>query len=103
MGLGAFIGCLVVLFIGIGIAVFAWWAGSTTGSDVYNGLNCSEYNYDRSVRQEQQCSAATGGMIVGVISGIISMIFLIVGFIGSIIFGIKLAVDNRKKIVKQLN
>jgi hypothetical protein len=96
MGLGLFIGSLVVLVIGVLIAGFSWWAGVETGNKPYNDLGCGENIFNRSPELEEKCSAASGGMWVGIGSFIIAAIFIIVGFIASTIFGVKLAVDRRK-------
>jgi len=101
LGLGLFIGSLVVLVIGLLMVGFGWWAGSTTGSVKWNELGCGENVYNRSPEMEKQCSAATGGMIVGIGVWIVAAIFIIVGFIASIITGVKLAIDTHKSKSKK--
>ena len=100
MALGIFIGSLAVLIIGFGLVSFGWYAGSTTGAVQYQNLGCGENIYNRSPEMEEQCSAATGGMIIGIGVWIIAFIFVVVGFIATLITGIKLAIDTRKQ--KQL-
>jgi hypothetical protein len=99
LGLGIVIGSLVVLFIGILIIGFSYWAGVSTGSEPYKDLECSKhiFKYNTSPELAEKCSAAKGGMAIGIWSFIVGLIFVIVGVITSIIFGIKLAVDNRHK------
>jgi hypothetical protein len=99
MSSGILIGSLIVLVIGILIEVFAYWAGVSTGSEPYNELECSShiFKFNTSPELVEKCSAARGGMQVGFVSFIIGAIFIIVGVITSIIFGVKMAVDKRKQ------
>jgi hypothetical protein len=97
MSSGFFIGSFVVLIIGIIIASFSWWAGVSTGSEPYNDLGCGQNIFNKSPEMENKCSAASGGMLIGMISSIVAFIFIIVGLIASIIFGVKLAIDRRKE------
>ena len=101
MSLGLFIGGIVVLVIGIGIGTFAWWAGSTTGNAVYEGLDCANQSFTNNVSLAQKCSAAIGGMMIGAISGVVALLFIIVGLILAIVAGIKALVDKTKKLVKE--
>lgn len=96
MGVGIFIGFVAVMVIGFLIAAFAWWAGSTTGSVEWKKLGCGTNIYNRSPEMEEKCSAATGGMLVGTFSGLLAIILIIIGFVGTIIFGVKVAVDRFK-------
>ena len=76
---------------------FAWWAGYTTGSAEYEALKCGENIYTQNKTLQYKWGSARGGMFVGIGSFIVAFIFIIVGFIASIITGIKLAVDTRKR------
>jgi hypothetical protein len=92
-----FIGGIVVTIVGVLIAGFAWWAGETTGNAEWRALNCDENVYNRSPELERKCSAASGGMLIGIGSFLIAAVFLVVGVILTIVFGIKLAVDRVRK------
>jgi len=89
------VGFVIVLVIGLLIGAFGWYAGVTTGTDVYNELGCGENIFNRSPEMEKKCSAATGGQWIGIGAWILASIFIIVGFIGSIVTGVKLALDSR--------
>lgn len=95
MGLGIFIGSLSVLIIGLLIAGFGYYAGST-GSDRYNELHCSDNIYNRNSTLNELCNTQGAGIWIGLGSFVIAAIFIIVGFIATIITGVKMAVDLRK-------
>ena len=97
MGLGLFIGFLSVLILGLLIGAFGWYAAMTTGHDRYVELNCAENYASSNTTLNRLCSASTGGQWVGIGAWIIAFLFIVIGFIGTLITGIKLAVDSRKE------
>lgn len=99
MASGIVIGAIVLIVIGILIIGFSYWAGVETGSRPYKDLGCSKnlFGYYKSQELADKCSAAKAGIEIGYWSFAVGLVFIIVGVMLAIIFGIKSAVDKRKK------
>lgn len=98
---GIIIGAIVIIVIGILIIGFSYWAGVETGSRPYKDLGCRELfgYYTNPPEVAKKCNVANAGMVIGLWSFAVGLVFIIVGVMLSIIFGIKSAVDKRKKNV----
>jgi len=92
MSLGLFIGTLVVLAIGLLIAGFGYYIFHTAGK---SALGCKNLVGDFQTGRECGTQIIFSGIGVGIM--IAAGVFIIVGFITSIIFGVKLVRDRRKK------
>jgi hypothetical protein len=92
MSLGLFIGSLVVLAIGLLVSGSGYYTGETI-NEKYN-LNCGENIFDLYTEECHNLKYSIGTNI-GIILG--AGIFVLVGFTASIIFGVKLAIDTRKR------
>jgi UPF0716 family protein affecting phage T7 exclusion len=92
MSLGLFIGALVVLAIGLLIAGFGYYIFHTAGK---SALSCKNLVGDFQTGRECGTQIIFSGIGVGIM--IAAGVFIIVGFITSIIFGVKLVRDRRKR------
>jgi hypothetical protein len=92
MSLGLFIGALVVLAIGLLIAGFGYYIFHTAGQ---NTLGCK--NLVGNFQTGRECGTQIIFSGIGVGMMIAAGVFIIVGFIASIIFGVKLVKERRKK------
>lgn len=98
MSFGLFIGSLVVLAIGMVMGAIGSYIGHTS-NEKYIDLNCGKNifsNYMHGGECDMQTAIQGAGIGVLVVGGI----FIIVGFIASIIFGVKLLMERRKKNIK---
>lgn len=97
MSLGLFIGSLVVLAIGLITAGLGFYIGHTA-VEKQDALNCGNklsYIINKKVCDDQTTDYGIGlGLFIG------SGIFIILGLITSIIFGVKLVLVRRKKKVE---
>jgi hypothetical protein len=95
MSIGLFIGSLVVLAIGLLIAAFGYYKGATS-IEKYNALNCGE-NIFSNYKSGGECDNQNVrmGFAVGFITA--AGIFIMLGLTASIIFGVKLVLDRRKR------
>ena len=96
MSLGLFIGSLVVLAIGLLMVAFAYYVANTAAEE-YDNLNCGENifrDYFSGNRVTCNHKIRDTGVALGII--ITAGIFIILGLITSIIFGVKLLVIRRK-------
>ena len=100
MSKGFFYGCLVIFFIGILTLLFSFWAGVSTGSEPYNDLKCNENIYTENQTLIHKCTIARTGITIGEYGLIIALILIVFGFLASIVTGIMLKVDKKKKELK---
>jgi hypothetical protein len=97
MSLGLFIGSLVVLAIGLLMAAFGYYVGNSSNEeyiDLDSGKNIfKDYlSGNRKTCNDKIRDVGIGG---GIILG--SGVFVIMGLITSIIFGVKLVMERREK------
>jgi hypothetical protein len=93
MSRGLLIGSIILLAIGLLMLVYSYYVG-ITANEKYTDLNCSKLNI---FNNRGECDDQIIGMAVSASILFVGGIFTLVGFIASIVFGIKLFIDTRKK------
>ena len=97
MSLGLFIGSLIVLAIGLVMGAIGYYMGHISNEEDID-LNCCQNPFkDYLSGNRETCNDKIRDVGIGLGIRIGSGIFIIVGFIASIIFGTRLVIDTRKR------